>query len=140
MAVSSAVKVVAGSVGGLGVLFSLVGLLASNRWADPTTTWAAMASIATVAAAVVAIWTLIALKEDSAERTRPVMVAQLSPAVLSSTAELIVSNTGQSVAVNVDVKFNPPLPVLEGEDALNLVRRSCRGSTAGRFRRSPRAW
>lgn len=83
MAVSSAVKVVAGSVGGLGVLFSLVGLLASNRWADPTTTWAAMASIATVAAAVVAIWTLIALKEDSAERTRPVMVAQLMDITLS---------------------------------------------------------
>lgn len=111
------VAVTGAGVIGLGGLLSIVGLLAASRWADPTTTWTALASIATVAAAVVAIWTLIALKQDSADRTRPVIVAELKAAVLTTDAELHISNMGQSVARNVRVEFDPPLPTPADENA-----------------------
>lgn len=110
------VKVAGAAVVGLGALLSVVGGLASSRWADPTTTWTALASIATVTAAVVAIWTLIALKQDSADRTRPVIVAELKAAVLTKNAELHISNMGQSVARSVRVEFDPPLPTPQGEN------------------------
>lgn len=109
-------KILGTGVAGLGILFVIVGLLASKDWAEPTSTWAAIASIATVTAAVVAIWTLIALKQDSADRTRPVIVAELRAAVLTQNAELIVRNAGQSVARNVKVDFDPPLPN-EGDES-----------------------
>lgn len=94
-----------------------VSLLAVLEIADPATTWTALGSIATTAAALVAIWTLVALKQDSADRTRPVILAELRPAVLTRNAELIIRNAGQSVAQNVKVSFDPPLPALEGADA-----------------------
>ncbi|MCF6386543.1 hypothetical protein L2K20_06130 [Mycobacterium sp. MBM] len=89
---------------------AVVGLLDSRGLADPVTSWAAFGAIATVATAVVAIWTLIALKQDSADRTRPVIVAELRHAVLSRYSEFLVRNVGQSVARNVRVEFDPPLP------------------------------
>jgi hypothetical protein len=76
-----------------------------------------MGAIATMAAAVVAIWTLIALRQDSHDRTRPAMIAEIRPAVLSDVAELIVTNVGPSIARNVTFEFNPELPLLEGADA-----------------------
>lgn len=104
------VKVTGAAVVGLGSLLVIVGGLAASNTADPSTTWTALGSIATVAAAVVAIWTLIALKQDSADRTRPMIVAELKHAVLTQDAELLVRNVGQSVARNVKVDFDPPLP------------------------------
>ena len=113
-------KVLAAALVGLAALLGIVLLLQSNDWSNAATTWTAFGSIATVAAAVVAIWTLIALKQDSADRTRPVMVAKLRAAVLTHDAEFVVTNVGQSVARNVKVDFDPPIPVLEGAAAVGL--------------------
>ncbi|WP_142926665.1 hypothetical protein [Mycobacterium marinum] len=113
----AAVKFASRAFVGIGLLLVIAGLLASRHWAAPTTTWTAMGSIATVAAAFAAIWTLFALKQDSRDRTRPVMIAEIRPAVLSEVAELIVRNVGPSVAKNVTFAFHPELPKLEGIDA-----------------------
>jgi hypothetical protein len=106
---------------GFGGLFVVVGLLASRGLATPTTTWTAMGSIATVAAAVVAIWTLAAVRQDSRDRSRPVMIAEIRAGVLSEIAELIVRNVGPSVARRVTFKFDPELPILEGAAADGLT-------------------
>ncbi|WP_078321960.1 hypothetical protein [Mycobacteroides chelonae] len=102
--------VVVATVVALGAVLGIVGILGASHLASPSTTWTALAALATVAAAVVAIGTLIALRQDSTDRTRPVMVAELKPAALTQNSELLVRNTGQSVARNVVVEFDPPLP------------------------------
>ncbi|WP_166905936.1 hypothetical protein [Mycobacterium sp. DL440] len=104
------VKLVVAAVVGLVVLLCIVGVLAVKDWAVPATTWTAFGSIATVSAAVVAIFTLVSLKQDSADRTRPVLIAELKHAVLTQNSELLIRNVGQSVARNVKVDFDPPLP------------------------------
>lgn len=118
-------KVASAAVVGLGVLLCIVGLLSAKSWADATTTWTAFGALATVAAAVVAIWTLIALKQDSADRTRPVILAELKPAVLTRNSELLISNVGQSVARNVKIDFDPPLQPGDDKGTLTpfLIRR-----------------
>jgi hypothetical protein len=78
---------------GVGTLFTVVGLLASRHWAAPQTTWAAMASVATVTAAVVGIWTLVSLRQDSRDRPRPVMIAEMHPGVLSD--RILVAGPGR---------------------------------------------
>ncbi|MBN7388546.1 Uncharacterised protein [Mycobacteroides abscessus subsp. abscessus] len=115
------VWVVVATVVVLGAVLGLVGILGASHLASPSTTWTALAALATVAAAVVAIGTLVALRQDSADRTRPVMVAELKSAVLTKNAELLVRNTGQSVARDVVVEFDPPLP--EGGDLTPFIRR-----------------
>lgn len=90
---------------------------AQRHWAEPSTMWTGLGSAATLVTAVVAIWTLIALRTDSRDRTRPMMVAELKPSVLTSNAELHITNAGQSVATNLKVEFDPPLPVLKGAEA-----------------------
>ncbi|WP_131827623.1 hypothetical protein [Mycolicibacterium fortuitum] len=99
----------------------IVGVLATKNWASPATTWTAFGSIATVSAAVVAIFTLVSLKQDSVDRTRPVMIAELKHAVLTQNSELLIRNVGQSVARNVKVDFNPPLPDPADGDAEERV-------------------
>lgn len=72
--------------------------------------WSAVESIATVAAAVVAIITLIALRADSADRTRPVVVADLEhpPAVYGNQGlDLVIRNTGATAARDLTVTFDP---------------------------------
>lgn len=115
------VKIAGASLVGLGGLLCIVGLLAARKWAEPTTTWTAFGSIATVSAAVVAIFTLISLKQDSADRTRPMLIAELKHTVLTRDAELLVRNVGQSVARNVKVDFDPPLPDPADGDAEERV-------------------
>lgn len=72
--------------------------------------WTAVTAIATAAAAVVAIITLLALRADSADRTRPVVVADLEhpPAVYGNMGlDLVVRNTGATAARNLRVSFEP---------------------------------
>lgn len=88
--------------------------------------WTAVATgvgaVATVIAAFVAVRTLLALKRDSADRTRPMMSADLRPVTLSQgTSELLVTNLGGSVARNVRVTFTPELPNLQGAEASGKV-------------------
>lgn len=89
--------------------------------AQPATVWSAVAALASVATAIVAAITLFAIRDDSRDRTRPMMTAELVPTVLSQTLEVLITNRGQSVARDVKVTFVPPLPALTGKDAEGLV-------------------
>lgn len=109
-------KLAGTGLSGLLVVLALVGTLAVTGKAAPATTWTALASIATIMAAVVAIWTLAALKQDSRDRTRPVLIAELKRSVLTAAVELHVRNVGQSVACNVSVTFDPDLDQLVAAD------------------------
>jgi hypothetical protein len=84
--------------------------------------WTGVGALATAAAALVAIVTLLALKSDSRDRTRPVMGAYLQRHPLShGTSELIVTNYGSTPACEVQVTFDPPLPKLEGAEAAGKI-------------------
>lgn len=72
--------------------------------------WTAVGGIGTAAAAVVAIITLIALRADSAYRTRPVLIADLEhlPAMYGNQGlDLVIRNTGLTAARDLVVKFEP---------------------------------
>lgn len=100
--------------------------------------WTAVGGIGTAAAAVVAIITLIALRADSADRTRPVLIADLEhpPAVYGNQGlDLVIRNTGLTAARDLVVKFEPdPLIIDETgqkkprdrEQADRLVKRFSR--------------
>ncbi|MBC7302706.1 MAG: hypothetical protein H5T78_17395 [Nocardia sp.] len=102
---------------GVGLISAGAGLFvvaAAKKWAAPSTIWAGLGSAATLATAAIAIGTLLALKQDSRDRSRPMMMAQLQPAVLNvEHSELRVTNAGPSVAKNVRAEFDPALPVLD---------------------------
>jgi hypothetical protein len=84
--------------------------------------WSGVGAIATVIAAGIAILTLLAIRRDSRDRSRPVMAADIRPVALSKRiSELVVENLGQSVAKNVRVTFDPPLPDLKGAEATGKV-------------------
>jgi hypothetical protein len=84
--------------------------------------WSGVGAIATVIAAGIAVLTLLAIRRDSRDRSRPVMVADIRPVALSKrTCELVVENVGQSVAKSVRVTFDPPLPDLNGAEAAGKV-------------------
>lgn len=83
-----------------------------------TAFWTALGALATLAAAVVAIFTLVALRRNSEDRTRPMMSAELRAVpMVEATTELVISNVGQTLAKNVKVTFDPPLPVMTGREA-----------------------
>lgn len=70
-----------------------------------------IAASAGVAAAVAAIRTLNAAKQDSRNRSRPMVGALLErdPHPSARTSDLAIRNYGQAVAYNVEVSFDPPL-------------------------------
>ncbi|NMF29608.1 hypothetical protein [Cellulosimicrobium aquatile] len=72
--------------------------------------WTAVGGIATAATAVVAIWAIAAAKNDSRDRSRPVMVAEYRTFPFAYQAlEFVIRNAGASVARDVAVTFDPPL-------------------------------
>jgi hypothetical protein len=78
---------------------------------------AAVTAVMAVVTGVVGIMTLFALRRDSHDRTRPLMSAELRPRILArGTAELVVANVGHSVAKDIQVTFEPPLPELDSQD------------------------
>lgn len=81
--------------------------------------WTGVAALATVVASIVAIVTLIALRRDSADRTRPMMTVELRPVLLVTAPRrsLVLRNVGPTPATAVHVTFDPPLPRLEGPSA-----------------------
>ena len=92
--------------------------------------WTGVGALAAVAASIVAIATLGALRKDSADRTRPVISAELRPVLLVAAPRraLVLRNGGATPARNVSVTFDPPLPELTGQEAeskmtSSLVRR-----------------
>jgi hypothetical protein len=67
-------------------------------------------AITVVITSLVAIASLLALRADSRDRSRPVIGAELLPIILShGTSELVVQNIGASVAKNIRVEFDPPI-------------------------------
>jgi len=75
-----------------------------------TIDWTAIGGIATAATAVVAIWAIAAAKNDSRDRSRPVMVAEYRTFPFAHAAlEFVIRNAGASVARDVTVTFDPPL-------------------------------
>ncbi len=84
--------------------------------------WSGVSGVATAIAAAVAVFTLNALRQDSTDRSRPVMTASLQRTPLTKgSTELVVRNEGAGVARNVRVTFDPPLPELEGAAAEGKV-------------------
>lgn len=79
-----------------------------------TAVFTAAMAVAIVVTAVYAKRTLMATKDDSRARTRPVLVAYLEREILShGVILLMIKNFGSSVAVDVQVAFDPPAPSIE---------------------------
>jgi len=81
-------------------------------------TLAGISALAAVATAGIAGWSLAGSRRDSRDRTRPLVVASLrkGPTTSHGVSYLVVENAGQSVARNVEVCFEPPLPDYETTD------------------------
>ncbi len=89
--------------------------------------WAGVMGVAAVITGFVAILTLRSLKQDSLDRTRPVIAIEVLPVVLThGTCELVVQNVGQSVAKDVVVTFDPPITEDMGQMAGFLANRYSR--------------
>jgi len=89
-----------------------------------TAFWSAVTGIAAVVTGLVAIFTLLALRSDSRDRTRPVVSADLLPVTLShGTSELVIQNVGPSVAKEVQVTFDPNITEDIGQMAAYIARR-----------------
>lgn len=78
--------------------------------AEVAAIFSGVSALAAILTALVALWALQGTRYDSRERTRPVIVAELSDGPLADgTQMLVIRNFGQSVASDVDVAFDPPL-------------------------------
>jgi hypothetical protein len=89
--------------------------------------WTAIGALATVVTGVVAIVTLLALRRDSRDRSRPVIAVDLVPVVLGlGESELVVENVGVGIARDVSVSFDPPIEESMGDLAAYLQRRYSR--------------
>jgi hypothetical protein len=73
---------------------------------------AVAAAVAAITGAVSAVRTLRRAREDSRERSRPIVAAELRRIPYSQGSQaLVIKNDGPSVARNVRVTFEPPIPV-----------------------------
>lgn len=81
----------------------------ANFWAAVAALGGVAAAVAAIVTATIAAKTLSAMRQDSLDRSRPVMIAELRPGVLTRNAELHITNQGLSVARNVEVTFAPPI-------------------------------
>lgn len=79
--------------------------------ADSATVWAGVSALAAVVTTLVAIFSLNQIRKDSRDAIRPVVVAELrDEPLVTATATLVVRNVGRSVARDVVINFDPPLP------------------------------
>lgn len=89
--------------------------------------WSGVTGITAVIAGAIGVLTLRALRQDSRDRSRPVVSAELTPVVLShGTSELVIQNVGQSVAKDVKVTFAPEITEDMGQISAFLARRYSR--------------
>lgn len=80
---------------------------------------AGLGGVATVVAAVVAVFTLMRAGLDSASRSRPYIVVEYRvPEFAFKRMVLVVRNVGPTAARNVKVDFNPPFTTDGGHDRL----------------------
>ncbi|HEY9264220.1 MAG TPA: hypothetical protein VIQ11_06420 [Mycobacterium sp.] len=89
--------------------------------------WTAVESLATVVAAIVAVITLLGLRADSQERTRPLVTAGLErpPTVGENTGlDLVLRNNGATAARDVRVELGPqPLIIEEDPEKVKDLRK-----------------
>lgn len=93
---------------------------ASADGGETAATWAAAfagaSALATITTAAVAVWSLLAAKEDSAERARPVVVVELVPnPMIEGRMIFAVVNYGSGLARNVRVAFEPDPLIIEND-------------------------
>lgn len=73
--------------------------------------WSAISALAAIVTAIVAIRAVNQTSRDSREKSQPMMVAELRSAQhADSLLVLVVRNAGQTVAHDVVVTFEPPIP------------------------------
>lgn len=73
--------------------------------------WASVSALAAVVTSFVSVLTLGHIRRDSRDATRPMVVVELRDVPLATaTMSLVVRNLGRSVARNVTITFDPPLP------------------------------
>ncbi len=84
--------------------------------------WFAGASAVT---GVVAVWALISAKNDSRDRSRPMLVARLriGPRMSDGITYFVISNMGQSIARDVTIQFDPPLAGDRNSDPYWIAKR-----------------
>lgn len=71
-----------------------------------------VSALAAIATAVIAIVALISTASDSRSRTQPVVVAEIRPAPHADTVfDLVIRNTGSTVARDLHVSFKPNLVI-----------------------------
>lgn len=76
-----------------------------------------LGALAAVAAAVVAIIAIVNTARDTRARSQPAVTAEFRIAPDSdSTIELVLANSGSTVARNVSVRFDPPITIPKGSD------------------------
>jgi len=96
------------------------GWIADAAWPWINDFGAALGALAAVVTGTVAVAALLVATRDSAERSRPMLIAELvSDRYASATQHLVLRNVGPSVARDVKVSFDPPLP--EVPDPSGLV-------------------
>lgn len=94
-----------------------------------TTTLTAFIAAGTLVTSWVAVSTLRQAARDSEQRTRPYVIAEFQSAEHNRNAiDLIVRNIGHSLARDVSVSFDPPLP--EADPAATFIT----SSLASRYR------
>ncbi|MFD0773961.1 hypothetical protein ACFQZ2_08485 [Streptomonospora algeriensis] len=78
-------------------------------------TFAGISALAAIITSAIAAFSLIGSRRDSHDRTRPVITATLrkGPSMSHGVTYLVIENAGQSVARDVEIDFDPPLPEYE---------------------------
>jgi hypothetical protein len=90
------------------------------RWFDHH--GSGVSAIAALAAAIIAVMTLIRTRSDSRRRSQPSVIAEIRPAKGSHTViDFIVRNTGPTTARDVTVSFDPPITIPEERKGETLV-------------------
>lgn len=100
---------------------------------EAATLFAGISALAAIITAAVAIHALSGTRADSREQTRPVVIAELVPAPLGTTAvDLRIANYGKTAALELSVHFEPPLPTTDhlGQDGRILPFISARYESA----------
>lgn len=86
--------------------------------------WSGVTAVTAAGTGIVAIVSLLSIRQDSRDRSRPVISAELLPLTLShGTCELIIANVGRSVAKDVAVTFKPAITEDMGVMTAFLARR-----------------
>lgn len=95
------------------------GWIADEAWPWINDFGGALGALAAVVTGAVAVAALLVATRDGAERSRPMLIVELvSDRYASATQHLVLRNVGPSVAREVKVSFDPPLPEIADPSGL----------------------